>query len=85
MQLAGDAQPFLVEAAAGVLFGPVADGVHVSTAVGHRDPGHHHHGDHEGRMSTPPPNGPSGLTAMLAEPSTTSVRYPVATAWRMAV
>ena len=39
----------------------------------------------KGRMSTPPPNGPSGLTAMLARPSTASVPSPYATAWRTLV
>ena len=38
-----------------------------------------------GMMSTPPPKGPSGLTAMLAEPSTASVPSPYATARRTAV
>ena len=33
-------------------------------------------------MSTPPPNGPSGLTATLARPSTASVPSPYATARR---
>jgi hypothetical protein len=47
VQLAGDAQPFLVEAAAGILFRPVADGIHVSTPVGHRDPREQRRGDHE--------------------------------------
>ena len=47
VQFAGDAQSFLVDAPAGVLFGPVLDGFHVGLPVRHRDPGDHHHGDHE--------------------------------------
>ena len=47
VQLAGDAQSFLVEAAAGILFGPVADGGHVGVPVRHRDPGEQRRGDHE--------------------------------------
>ena len=35
-----------------------------------------------GSMTTPPPKCPSGLTAMLAEPSTASVPSPYATARR---
>ena len=47
VQLAGNAQPLLVEAAAGILFGPVADGGHVGVPVRHRDPGEQRRGDHE--------------------------------------
>ncbi len=36
----------------------------------------------KGSMTTPPPKRPSGLTAMLAKPSTASVPSPQATARR---
>jgi hypothetical protein len=47
VQLAGDAQPLLVDAAAGILLGPVLDGLHVGAPVRHGDTGEQRRGDHE--------------------------------------